>query len=634
MLKKLLSTALAAAMLAATAVMPAHAATFSSANKSSVAYNLNAPTNDSNLTGTSDTTEVAVNDAVTGAGTRESWGNSKVKNNISNHAGREAVRYYRNNDAYWNVTAPKYIHQRVKLVWGTTGTNDNAHNISFALRTDTSGSRAFITKIFGKDRSDVYFEHYNKSTPIPQNENSRYMYNAGAPITICPQSGTPVENTMDIIINLNDNESKHKGMVYLFFNGKLCVYAKAPTVPEYFYGWSFQWNDAKASDYLRVEQVAPYGHTEYRDTNDYVVTFEDVLNDAGLMTDDISSDTTKMMQVSGADFANFMPDGDSKVVLDASDVNSNNNSNWLNCQDRPGNKKLDWNGTAATVVHTTSDASAWDDKVVSFLGGVYPQTAHGVSYSSYHPRAKYIQLSFDQTITSGTLRYNITRGSTLDEFVRFQENEGKLAVVIPNNERGKTTTYNYTDSVPIDIILEPIEENGNPVKVNVYVKVNGELANSGYVSNTAAVRINDITLSTKGNATVTWDNIVYTLYNENATAEALGIAEEQDPVTWNNDGNLGYEIDNGEIAVKVKATTNTGAELGTDTRIITAIYDNTGRLVDAQPNPYVSGQALADETVSNVFTYSDSMKTIKAFIWDYTNGNITPLVDYLTITIE
>ena len=82
MLKKLLSTAVAAAILGSMAVMPAHAATFSSANKSSVAYNLNAPTNDSNLTGTSDTTEVAVNDAVTGAGTRESWGNSKVKNNI------------------------------------------------------------------------------------------------------------------------------------------------------------------------------------------------------------------------------------------------------------------------------------------------------------------------------------------------------------------------------------------------------------------------------------------------------------------------------------------------------------------------------------------------------------------------
>lgn len=608
MMKKFLAAVITLSMVLSFAAIPAHAATFSSANKSSVAYNLNAVTNDSNLTGTSDTTEVAVVDAVTGSGTRESWGNSKVKNNISGNSGKEAVRYYRNNDNYWNVTAPRYIHQRVKLVWGTTGTNDNAHTIAFALRAKADGTRAFITKIFGRDRSDVYFSRYNT-----QNENSRYNYNAGTPITICAQNGTPVENTMDIIINLNDNDNKHKGMVYLFFNGKLCVYAKAPTVPEYFYGWSLQWIDAKANDYIRVEQVAPYGHTEYRDANGYVVTLEDVLNDVGLMTDDISGDSTKMMQVSGANFENFMPDGDTKAVLDASEKTESPN-NYLNSEDRNAGKKLDWSGTEATVVHTTEDSSKWDNKVVSFLGGVYPQTAHGIAYSSYHPRAKFIKLSFDQTITSGTLRYNITRGSTLDEIVRFQENEGKLAVVIPNNERGKTTTYNYNDNVPIDIILEPIEEDGDPVKVNVYVKVDGEFVNSGYVSNTAAVRMNDITLSTKGDATVTWDNIVYTLYNDTAKISEFGI--EQWPAKWTD---IGYEQGTGANAGKFALSGTAKDDAGdvpANSKIYVAVYDSLYNLLEVKMAPYSDGFSFADD-YEQVYDEGTAAYA-KFFIWSPT----------------
>ena len=69
------------------------------------------------------------------------------------------------------------------------------------------------------------------------------------------------------------------------------------------------------------------------------------------------------------------------------------------------------------------------------------------------------------------------------------------------------------------------------------------------------------------------------------------------------------------------------------TKVITAIYDSEGRLIDANKVDYVSGQTLADETVTNIFTYSSDMKTIKAFVWDFANGNMVKQVNAFTMTL-
>ena len=189
------------------------------------------------------------------------------------------------------------------------------------------------------------------------------------------------------------------------------------------------------------------------------------------------------------------------------------------------NTNITYSGNTATI----AVANTGDDYAVAanMLSGLYPLNGKcGVAYESYHPRAKYIKLSFDQTISNdGMWLEYASYYSGKVRAMQMWNNEGNLVVGISGgsnvtcNGSGKKPTATMTGTNHIDWILEPVD--GENVKQYVYI--NNKYAGEGAFGNEYVVRINDVILSTKSaSGNVTIDNWNMTVYNETATLESMG----------------------------------------------------------------------------------------------------------------
>ena len=650
MLKKLLSTAVAAAMLGSMAVLPAHAATFSSANWAQYERGL--------YTSTSQFSEYFKTYADTSFDDDQLTGVkmvSNTKNDITGNKNPVAYKYGENAADYGDHASDNasYAHMRFYIA-SFSDTIRTATNY-LQLRIDKDGT--------GSSREHYYFDTWVPSGrsdyctslyPCSYSSSNAYTTKDWFDIVHQGRAGNGPDQAetanshqtqltdsdydkIDLIMKYNNKNSGATS--YIFANGKFMgSYFDSGLTDKHFHGVVIRIT-ADSNNHRTLRNNSDYvamkfdsdriGHREYYNTEDYTVTLEDVMQDAGLGADSI--DSTMIYKSRPIDLQWYMPGNESKAYTyeDGYSARQRINTN------------VTYSGTAATIAasNTSSDWAA----AAKMLSGLYPVRSDiGASYESYHPRAKYIKMSFDQTISNQNMqiKYQTRYGSGVDA-LKMRDDGGKLVVSIVQgssesaetcNGSGKKPEASTTGTNHIDWVLEPVD--GSTVKQ--YVFVNNKYVGEGYFGNQNAVRINDIILSTKnaaGNVTINnWD---MTVYNETANLPAIAASITHENIIWGSDDyEMGYEKKDNKIAVLVTATNKEGVVLSENTKVFTAIYDKDGRLVDAASNTFVSDQTLSDETVTNTFDYSPDMKTIKAFVWDFVDENIHKQTNAFTMSIE
>ena len=440
---------------------------------------------------------------------------------------------------------------------------------------------------------------------------------------------------IDLIMEYN----KQNGATsYLFANGKFMgSYYDSGLTDKHFHGIVIRIlassGDTRSirnnSDYVAMKFDSDrIGHREYYNTDDYMVTFEDVMNDAGL-GDSVDS---SIIMFKTSEVQSFMPGNEQTAYTFEKDASARARIN----------ENVTYSGNTATITVTNTDTENYA-KAASMLAGVYPVNGKtGVSYESYHPRAKFFKFSFDQTISDdGMWLEYATRYSGSVRAMQMWNNGGNLVVGIKGgsnitcNGSGNKPLASMTGTNHIDWILEPSE---SQERMNEYIYVNGKLAGEGYFGTQYVVRLNDIILSTmKSAGTVTIDNWNMTVYNEEATLEDINAEMAGDNIVWGSgDYELGYEksLDGTQIAIIVTAKATSGYTPSASTTLYTALYNADDELIDVEKSVFVDGRTYADETETNIFPYSTSpaIKPVKArlFIWD----GMTPQVHVKQINID
>ena len=641
MLKKLLSTAIAASMLAAMAVMPVHAATFSSANWAQYEQGF--------YTSTSNFSENMKEYTNTSFGENRLTSVRMVANTSSKITSTKnpvAYKIGQNASDYGDHASDSasYAH----MVFYLATYDDANHNLfdDFYLRMDKDGTGssrdAFVFDNWKND-SEIYAVNYTTSAAYTTKDWTGILkkqgYNGNGPSGSTIGAGNEGSQTrvlsdsdydkIDIIVEYNKQSG---ATTYIFANGKFMAdYYDSGLTDKHFHGIVFRTLANKTprsnSSYIAVKMDPNrIGHREYYNTDGYYVTLEDVMQDAGL--GDSVNDSSVMFKTS--EIQNYMPGNDQAPYVYPKDASARSRIN----------ENVTYSGNTATINCTNTDTENYA-VAANMLSGFYPQNGKtGIAYESYHPRAKCIKLSFDQTISNDAmwLKYE-TYYSGAVQALQMWNNNGYLVVGIPSggnvtcNGSGSKPTAEMTATNHIDWILEPDETNQ---RVNEYVYVNGVYVGAGHFGGQYAVRLADIILNTKNaEGSVTIDNWSMTVYNEDALLAVIGANIEGKSINWKS-GNyeIGYEMKNDKIAVLVTAVNAEGVVPSEETKVVTTIFDANGKLITSNKVDYVSGQTLADETVTNVFDYDESMTTIKAFVWDFGEDYIYPQVSALTMDIE
>ena len=530
MKKRLLSFAVMLSLVLSFAVVPTYAATFSSDNW--VQYERGFKYN------TSDFNNYFEEYADTSYGDEQLTGLRMVaKSTKTLTADKEPVEYYWNPDSFEEgVSNATYAHIRVYVA-----TFSDAYRNGFdffQLRmTDASGNKkeAFVFDTYKPEGSDEYVsEAYAKSyggkDAYITKDYTGVLHQGklgNGPVDTADSHERILSDSdydkIDVIAEYNKQSGAN---FYLFANGKFMgTWYVSGITNKHFNGMSFRvTKDRKLrgnSDYIAVKFDSDrIGHREYYNTDSYMVTLEDVLTDAGL-GDDI--DSTMIYKTKADALEWYMPGNEQKPFIYAKDATERKRIN----------EKVTYSGTAATITVTNTDSENYE-LAARMIAGFYPLIGkHGIAYESYHPRAKFIKLSFDQTLSNdGMWVEYATHYSGQVRAMQMWNNEGKLVVGIKG---GKNETCSGEEGKPlaeitgtnhIDWILEPVD--GECVKQ--YVFVNGVFAGRGAISNEYAVRINDIVIGTmKAEGTITIDNWSMTVYNDTMTLDDFGVPAAVEP---------------------------------------------------------------------------------------------------------
>ena len=644
MLKKLLSTAITAAMLASMAVLPAHAASFSEANKTRYYNGLK--------NGGAGNFEYSVEEKKVLDGNAANAMNTENGEYVTKYKGvgslSTTINSNRNVVCYKTLSTsrgekPKYVHFQVYLgVYedsDRTGLDDL--NIIRHKAEDGAGEKAFSL------RSD--FRNNTEGRAYPNGDGDLIVENHNEDLwSLRSEKDAQEYHKLDFIVDANGLRDQ-ANMTYLFIDGRYAGsnYTTTKEGFDYFYGYSFRvLKDKSINTNTTVEAYFAdgfEGHTEYNDTDDYKVCFEDVLQDIGL-GDEI--DETMIYKTSNLDW--YLPDTVQGREMKYTQSGTKS-TRVINTPDGVSKSTVTYSDTAATISHTQTDTGAWEE--AADLMAFYPYSMDaprktGVSYSSYHPRAKYVKFSFDQTLNSGTgtwLSYDMYTNNSGINALQMWNNEGYLVVAVRggggnntlNGEEDRATAL-IKGTNHFDWILEfhENEETTSEGGIIQYMFCNGKFVGQGKIGTNSLNRLNNIRLSTKSdsNPEITIDNWSMTLYNSDAEYEDIK-SEIEGTVTggvvWEK-GKMNYEItedmeSNSEIAVSVCAKTKGGYEPTDATKIITAIYDKDNNLCDIKINQFVPEQTLADETITNVFKYTEDMKTIRTDVWEMADS-IKPMV--------
>ena len=527
MTKKLLAAVMTISMLLSFWVTPTYAATFSSENWAQ--YERGLYTNTDKFTKCKEVYQDTSYD------TEQLISVRMVANNKTVTASRNPIAYKfgENLSSYGTHSGDNatYAHMRVYVATFSDQWRNCFNNYTMRIDKDGTGSSrdfAVIETYTPSGASSMVTKTYAK------NYNTSGAYMSKTSITghqgrlgVGPDGNDTADSTtrtlpdsaydkFDIISEFN----KQSGTTtYLFVNGEFacCYYDSGLNVNRHFHGIVFRTVNTSArvnSDYIAVKfDTDRIGHREYYNTAGYTVTFEDVLQDAGL--GETAGGTEVIFKTS--DIQNFMP-GDEKVpYIYPKDASARERIN----------ENITYSGNAAQIAasNTSSDYSI----AARMLAGMYPLIGkHGVAYEDYHPKAKYIKFSFDQTISaSGMWLEYATYYSGKVQALQMWNNDGKLVVGIKGgsnvtcNGSGKKPLATTTGTNHIDWVLEPDEANEC---MRQYVFINNVYAGEGSFGNQYVVRLNDVVLSTKNaSGTVTIDNWSMTVYNDYAEFEDTGL---------------------------------------------------------------------------------------------------------------
>ena len=642
MLKKLLSAALSASMLASMAVIPAHAENFSRDNWVQYERGL--------YTSTSNFSEYKKEYTDTSYGTGQLTSVRMVANTSSKITSQKnpvAYKIGQNASDYGDHASDSasYAH----MVFYLATYDDANHNLfdDFYLRMDKDGTGssrdAFVFDNWKND-SEIYAVNYTTSAAYTTKDWTGILkkqgYNGNGPSGSTIGAGNEGSQTrvlsdsdydkIDIIVEYNKQSG---ATTYIFANGKFMAdYYDSGLTDKHFHGIVFRTLANKTprsnSSYIAVKMDPNrIGHREYYNTDGYYVTLEDVMQDAGL--GDSVNDSSVMFKTS--EIQNYMPGNDQVAYVYPKDASARSRINT----------NITYSGNTATINCTNTDTENYA-VAANMLSGFYPLNGKcGVAYEDYQPRAKYIKLSFDQTISNSSmwLKYDSYYSGAV-QALQMWDNGGSLVVSIKGgdnvtcNGNGNKPTADMTGKNRIDWILEPV----NGEHMNQYVFVNGKYIGSGNFGNQYAVRVADIILNTKNAAgTVTIDDWSMTVYNDTADFDDIrygieGVASID--ITWNNTSRqLGYDINyDGGIDVYAVPSNIDGAELDENTKIITALYDQNDGLIGFSSN--LPGDVNNNGIIINSYAYSENIRSIKLFIWDTKDDNIVPKTDAVVMPVS
>lgn len=658
MLKKLTAAVMAASMVLSLAVIPAHAeasyntGTFSSANWAQ--YERGFYTNTSNFTENMKvyTTDSSGDSELTSVRMVASTSNkiTSTKNPVAYKYGGSSSDYgvHASDDA-------TYAHMRLYLASFSDENHDMFKN--FTMRIDKDGT--------GSSRDFAVFETYQNNGAYVTETYANYYKNAQSYISKTlinghqgrlgngPNGSTAAADCDSKTRVLSDSDydkldiiaeyNKQSGAtIYLFVNGRFaCCYYDSGLTDKHFHGIVFRTLANKTprnnSDYIAVKMDTDrIGHREYYNTSDYMVTFEDVMQDAGL--GDEVSNSKVMFKTSNV--KDFMPGNEDVPYFYRKDDSARVRFN----------ENVTYSGNTATITVTNEDTENYA-VAANMLAGMYPIIGKmGVSYENYHPRARFIKISFDQTISSdGMWLEYATYYSGAKRALQMWNNDGSLVVGIKGgsnvtcNGNGGKPLATTTGTNHIDWIIDPEENAGGNMQ---YVYVNGTFAGSGRYGDSAyTARINDIVLSTKNKAgTVTIDNWSMTVYNgtmDYSDFEADFEATKGNNIYWlAGNAEIGvergyttsYEDMNDYFALYVTAKDTGRSVIPSGTKLYTAIYDGDYNLLDISETPYVSGQTVMDETEGKLFLRRyDGVKPTKAKIFVWTDGEPQGVLKSCTI---
>ena len=506
-----------------------------------------------------------------------------------------------------------YAHSRFFLALNNNNYNQPA-NISIALNYYDGSNDGRILEVFRLDNATNSFSADGAETLTTL---SRRNEEGDGPWTVRSNAGDWIWHQFDIIVDVNGGKP---GMVYGYIDGKLYGYTKVPENrldadnKKVYHSYTIVADKdsfTKTNDEIMLKLPDDYVRaTIYANTDDYTVTLEDVINHQGL-SDDISDLPNAIMKTSALE--SYMPGADSYAYDSISSGSLINPSVTYN-EDK----------TVATIAQNTDDAA----EAALMIRGGYPVTGqNGMGYSNYKNTGQWTVFSFDQQIVKGQNIYYGIGNNSYNNCINMWDNNGKLVVHMTgesgygygnptlDGQDGKPDV-GYNDKAHIDWLLDHVNK-------RQYLFVDGKLVTEGDIS---TGRNNQVFVYTKGDAELNISEWSMTLYNQDAEYEDIRSSIEgavASGIVWEK-GKMTYEITEsmeggGDIAVSVCAKSVGDYEPTDETKVITAIYDEDGNLLDIKLNQFVSEQTLADETVTNVFKYTEDMKTVRTYVWEMTN---------------
>ena len=422
---------------------------------------------------------------------------------------------------------------------------------------------------------------------------------------------TPIYQTFDFIFDC------YKGYVYGYIDGRLIATKINATHFDNFYGYTICGTGDESSFangtkvWFKYDTERP-GETIYVDTNDYTVTLEDVLVDAGLASN--NGDPHQIME--SDHIADYIFAGDTDP--DYYDTYER--------RDSSGN----------TISMTAEKLKTSAGNVAQLYGGCYFK---GKDWPGYAKEKSVMHVSFDQkinkklnsgtTAASSSYSYNIiAQNQKSYELLYMQPDSSNKMQITLEKQQGSsnpkiTLDKDFNDAIHYDIILYgkhsiAYPETSTAEAVGYYFAdgqyIGSYTINRGSDSSTAGTDIwwtpTQLLLYSDNTANVTYSNYKLAVYDENKSP--LDIVAELDgtQIGWADvQANIGEYL-----SVSGRIIVGTGS-VPSAAKAYIGLYDSENKLLDCDIISYTAGTLMTSKNFST--SYSGAFPYYaKLFLWN------------------